>query len=89
MKRIIRSSAMVSKMRAQVIQKKRGEDEQLYKSLKEGLKLYTISQEKKLKRAKFQSVESICSDTNGKYLQECVRKLVRPTLQRYLQTSTA
>ena len=25
---------------------------------------------------------------NGKYLQECVRKLVYPTLQRYFQTST-
>ena len=89
MKRIRRSSAMVSKMRAQVIQKKRGEEEQFDKALKEGLKLYTISQEKKLKRAKFQSAESICQEMNGKYLQECVRKLVRPTLQRYFQTSTA
>ena len=89
MKRIQRSSAMVSKMRAQVIQNKRGEGEQFDKALKEGLKMYTISQEMKLKRAKFQSVESICSDMNGKYLQECVRKLVRPTLQRYFQTSTA
>ena len=80
---------MVIKMRAQVIQKKRGEDEKLDKALKEGLKMYTISQEMKLKREKFQSVESICSDINGKCLQECVRKLVRPTLQRYFQTSTA